>query len=88
MPSQHAPDKICVSAWVPRTLQKRLSNKAKKEKKTLTELVEDLYNDATRDIELTPDDYIEIAKETEAARKRIDRRTRSKRAPHEAEEGG
>src|SRR5262245_60348741 len=84
MPNQHSPDKICVSAWVPRTVHRRLVKKAKVRRMTLTEFVEHLYNNATKDIELIPQDYRDIAKETERARERSGGDGRSGRSHEEA----
>lgn len=85
MPNQHAADKVCIGTWVPRTTRRRLVKKAKAENKKLGNLLEDLYNDATRDIELTPEDYREIAKEIEDAQRGVDRRSRAARAKKKAD---
>jgi len=77
MPNQHAPDKICVSAWVPRTVHLRLVKASKRGGMSVTEYVEHLYNNATKEIELTPEDYRKIALATEQATTRgADRRRR------------
>lgn len=88
MPNQHAPDKACVSVWVSRTLRRRLEKEAKKRGKTLTELCEDIYSDATRKTELTPEDYRKIAEDVEKAKLGIDRRLRSSRNKSQAPQGG
>lgn len=69
MANQRSADKVCVSAYVPRTTARRLKKLAEKREQSLTELVEALYIEATRDIELTPEDYRQIANEVEAARR-------------------
>lgn len=70
VPNQHSPDKICVSAWVSRTVHARLVKEGKRRGMSLTEFVEHLYNHAVKDVELTPQDYRRIADQTERARRR------------------
>jgi hypothetical protein len=74
MPNQRSADKVCVSAYVPRTTQRRLKKLADKRGQSLTELVESLYIEATREIELTPEDYRQIANEVEQAARGTDQR--------------
>jgi hypothetical protein len=87
MPNQHAADKICVSTYVPRTLHRQLQVAAKKRGfETLTDFIEHIYTYATKDVELTPTDYREIARATEAAKSKgpgADKRARQKGNPHE-----
>jgi hypothetical protein len=84
MPNQHAIDKVCIGTWVPRTLRQRLLKKAKEAQMRIGPYLEHLYTDATRDIELTPEDYREIAKQIEEAQRGVDRRTRASRAKSKA----
>lgn len=76
MPGQHAHDKCCLAAWIPRTLYKRLKKRGKELGfRTVTEFAEFLIIKETKDIELTPEEYEQIAEET----RRASQRTRNKR---------
>lgn len=70
MPNQHSPDKICLSAWIERDLHRRVLKAAKAKGMTLTEYAEHLYAKATRDIELTAEDYREIAEAIDRAKRK------------------
>jgi len=82
MPNKHAADKICVGVWIPRTLRQRLIRAASDGDRnlTLTQIIEIAYLNETRDIELTAEDYRQIALETEAAQRGVDRRSSPARA--------
>ena len=80
MPNKHAADKICVGVWIPRTLRQRLIRAASDRNLTLTQIIELAYLNETRDIELTAEDYRQIALETEAAQRGVDRRSSPARA--------
>ena len=67
MPNQHAPDKETISFYGPRTLSRRVRKAAKARKLTLTSYIEETLTHATSHIELTPQDYIEIADATQRA---------------------
>src|SRR5919109_5109619 len=85
MPNQHSADKVGVSAYVPRTVARRLEKLAKQRNMIKSALLEYLYTEATRDIELTPDDYRQIARETEAAMRHQTRKNaRAKRRKAQA----
>ena len=81
MPNQHAPDKASVGIWIPRTLKRRLEKEAKARKMPLSDLIVFLYDQATRDVELTPEDYLQIAEDT----RRATDRARLKKAKPKAE---
>ena len=69
MPSQRAADKETLSFYVPRTLGRRLRKLAKMLKVTLTDVVVMVLSRETNHIELTPEDYEEIARATRAAQR-------------------
>ncbi len=69
MPNQPAPDKTQLCIRLPRALKARLLKLAKKRGVSLTELVEFLLHKQTKTVELTPDDYRKIARETERAKR-------------------
>jgi hypothetical protein len=79
MPNQHSPDKICISAWVNRAMHRRLMKAAKARKMTFTDYAEHLYAQATRDIELTPEDFRQIAEAVERAKRKGSTRVASPR---------
>ena len=79
MPSQHSHDKCCVAAWVPRALYKRMKKRAKELKMTITELAEYLIMRETKNIELTAEDYEEIARETRRASQRTNHKRLQKK---------
>lgn len=81
--NQPAPDKEVVSFRITRHLKRRLDILAKKREQSLTELVENLMTSATRNVELSPDDYRQIAEATERARagKKEDGRRKRPAAP-------
>jgi hypothetical protein len=89
MPSVHAPDKTCVATWIPRTLERKLKKRANERKfEFFSGYIEHLFTTATNDVELTPEDYHQIARETEQARKKIDRRMAAARAETKAKKEG
>jgi hypothetical protein len=86
MPNQHSPDKICISAWVGRPLHRRLTKAAKARKMTLTDYAEHLYAQATREIELTAEDFRQIAEAVERAKRKSSARVASpRRTPRKAD---
>ncbi len=87
MPNKHAADKTCVGVWITRTLKHRLLRAARDKKLTLTQIVELAYANETRDIELTPEDYRQIARETEEASVGLDRRSSPTRVGAKAKKG-
>lgn len=73
-----------MSTWISRTLARRLEKKAEATGITLTELITQTYDEATRGTELTPDDYRQIALDTEKAQAGIDLRLAEQRTAREA----
>lgn len=67
MPDQPSPDKVSLSVRVPRTLSQRLKKLAAQRGEPVSELVTWLFTRATNEVELTPDDYRQIAEDTERA---------------------
>lgn len=67
MPDQPSPDKVSLSVRVPRTLAQRLKTLARQRGETVSELLVGIFTKATDDVELTPDDYRQIALDTERA---------------------
>jgi hypothetical protein len=59
--------KTYVSAWIPRALKRKLEKLAKARGESITELVEYILNKGTSNIELTANDYEQIAAEVRAA---------------------
>ena len=86
MPNVHAIDKVCVSTWVPRTLHRQLVKLAAERKMKLSELIEHIYTQETKDVELTAKDYRAIAEAIEAAEQGRDMRVGKKRSRGEDEE--
>lgn len=79
MPNVHASDKEMLGFYVPRTLSRRVRKAAKASKLTITSFIENVLTTATQKIELTPEDYRQIADATERhARKQISEGTRVK----------
>lgn len=67
MANKHSPDKVCLSVWVARTLKARVERAAKGGHMTLSDwLVWRLTKDVEH-VELTPEDYERIARETREA---------------------
>lgn len=87
MPNKHAADKACVGVWIPRTLKQRLVRAAQAKNLNLSQIVELAYTNETRDIELSPEDYRQIARETEEAARGLDRRSSATRAGAKAKKG-
>jgi hypothetical protein len=77
VPGQRHPSKANLSVSIPRELHQSLKRLAAQRETTVTELVEYVLWRETKDIELTPEDYEEIRKQTEAYLKGIDRRRKS-----------
>jgi predicted DNA-binding protein len=70
VPGQRHPDKTTLSVYLPRTLMQRLRRLASERGETVTTVIESMVTAQTRKIELTPEDYEQIARETRAAQKR------------------
>lgn len=70
VPGQRHPDKTTLSVYLPRTLMQRLRRLANERGETVTTVIESMVTAQTRKIELTPEDYEQIARETRAAQKR------------------
>ena len=68
MPNQRAADKETLSFFVPRTLGYRIRKEAKRRRATATDVVVAELTRATSHVELTPEDYEEIARATRAAK--------------------
>ncbi|CAB4163294.1 hypothetical protein UFOVP813_12 [uncultured Caudovirales phage] len=81
MPNVHASDKEMLGFYVPRTLSRRVRKAAKASKQSITSYIEIVLTSATSKIELTPQDYREIAEATERhANQQIQSGTRVKGA--------
>lgn len=70
MPSQRSADKETLSFYVPRTLGRRLRKMAKLLGVTLTDVIVMIISKETANIELTPEDYEQIARDTRAAQRK------------------
>lgn len=80
MPNQHAPDKEILGFYIPRTLSKRVRKAAQAEQSTICALVERVLEDATKEIELSPEELEEIERRTaEVANRRLQTRNRKAR---------
>ena len=71
--NQRSPDKVNITAWFERQTAKRVRKMASQQNLDVSSFVRRILQDATFNIELTPDDYKEIAKETKRAALRISR---------------
>jgi hypothetical protein len=81
MPNVHASDKEMLGFYVPRTLSRRVRKAAKAAKLSITSYIENVLTTATQKIELTPEDYRQIADATERHDlKQVQQGTRSKGA--------
>jgi len=67
MPNQHAADKEVLGFYIPRTLAQRVRKAARARRLTITAIIEEILTHATTQIELTPQDYRDIAAATESA---------------------
>jgi predicted DNA-binding protein len=67
VPNQPATDRTQLCVRLPRTLKKRLEKLANKRGLTLTELIETLIQQQVANVELSPDEYREIANDIERA---------------------
>ena len=67
VPGQRHPDKTTLAVYLPRTLMQRLRRLAAERGDTVTTVVEAMVTAQTRSVELTPEDYEQIARETRAA---------------------
>lgn len=79
MPGQRSIDKATLSVYVTRTNLARLRKLAKREGKTLTDVVNRLIFEAVGDIELEPEDYEQISKEQKEWLAGRDKRNKRKR---------
>lgn len=86
MPNQHHPDKVCVSAWVPRTLARRIRKEAKRLRMSISDWVCLRFEQGVSHVELDEKDYRAIANEVAAAKRRTDLRLRENR-PVERDSG-
>lgn len=78
MPGQHSPDKISVGLWISRAIHARLVKEAKSRKfGTISDFLEYLFVQATKNVELDENDYRKIADDTERARRGEKKRKRS-----------
>lgn len=78
--NERSPDKAHVSVYLSRGLLRKLEKLAASRGETLTDVLTWLVTKAVVDVELTPDDYRQIANETEAARLRLLGRRNSDKA--------
>lgn len=62
--------KTYVSAWIPRALKRKLAKLAKTRGESITELVEYLLTKGTANIDLSHEDYLQIAEEVRLAENR------------------
>lgn len=69
MPAQRSADKVTLSFYVTRALSKRLRKMAKILNSTITDVVVMLLTQGTSNIELTEEDYAQIAIETGNAKR-------------------
>ena len=69
--NERSPDKAHVSVYLSRGLRRKLEKLAASRGETLTDVLTWLVTKAVVNVELTPDDYRQIADETEAARLRL-----------------
>lgn len=67
MPASPKPDSLTLSLRVKRTLMKRLCKVAEKRHEKVSATVRHLLNEAVKDTVLTPEDYAQIAKDTQDA---------------------
>jgi hypothetical protein len=67
MPNAHAADKEVMGFYIPRTLSRKVRKAARAQGLTVTAFIEQVLTHGTRHIELTPEDYEEIAKATRRA---------------------
>jgi hypothetical protein len=67
MPNAHAADKEVMGFYIPRTLARKVRKAAKAQGLTVTAFIEQALTHGTRHIELSPEDYEEIAKATRCA---------------------
>jgi hypothetical protein len=67
MPNQHSADKEVLGFYIPRTLAQRVRKAAKSRGITITSFIEEILTHATRQTELSPEDYRDIAEATERA---------------------
>jgi predicted DNA-binding protein len=70
VPGQRHRDKTTLAVYLPRTLMQRLRRLAAERGETVTTVVEAMVTAQTRSVELTPEDYEQIARETRAAQSR------------------
>lgn len=80
MPNQGSPDKDVLSVRIPRPLKKRLEKLAAKRGLKVAALVEQIITQHVTEITLSPNDYRQIAEETELALKRAAAKGTEKKA--------
>ena len=71
MSGKRHPNKAMLNIWVPRHMLKRIKKEAKQRNETVSQFVVNILNNATMDVVLTPEDYEDIARETERAIKHL-----------------
>ena len=79
MPDQPAADKDTITIRVSRALKKRLQKLAERRRESLTDVVIAFIEKAVRGVELTAQDYQEIAADVAAAEKRIEAKKSEKK---------
>lgn len=67
MPNAHAADKEVMGFYIPRALARKVRKAAKSQGLTVTAFIEQVLTHGTRHVELTPEDYEEIAQATRRA---------------------
>ena len=67
MPGQRHPDKTTLSVYLTRTLMQRLRRLAQERRQTVTQVIEGMATEQTREVVLRPEDYEQIAEETRQA---------------------
>jgi hypothetical protein len=70
VPGQRHRDKTTLSVYLTRPLMQRLRRLAAQRGETVTTVIESMVMVQTRDVELTPEDYEQIARETREAQSR------------------
>lgn len=77
MPGQRSADKETLSFYVPRTLGRRLRKMAELLGATITDVVVMILSKETNSVELTPEDYEQIARDTRAAQRKNTARSKA-----------
>lgn len=88
MPNAPKPDEVILSVRVKRTTHKRVVKLAEKRKTSISEVVRSIINANVEDTVLTPEDYVQIAKDTKEAQRRKDRGNKPSQSNLEARNYG